>query len=295
MATELKQAIRRAFERAAHTYDHSAFLQREVARRLDEHLEEMKISPRVILDAGCGTGSGFPLLSRRFPEAEVVALDLAHSMLCQARQAQISSGWRGWWGRVAAQRRGRLLPLCADIEHLPLARHSLDMVWSSLSLQWVDLPRAFHEFQRVLKPGGLLLFASLGPDTLHELRAAGQGVDGHARVNDFVDMHDVGDALVAAGFSHPVMEMERLTLTYQELRALLFDLKGIGARTIMAGRRDGLMGKGAWAQLQANYERFRQDGRLPATYEVVYGHAWAGQPNKLADGRQIIEFRKRLE
>lgn len=293
MATELKRAIRRAFERAAQTYDRSAFLQREVARRLDEHLEEMQISPQLILDAGCGTGFGFPLLARRFPEADVVALDLAHAMLCQARQEHASHGWRSWWERLAAPRRGRFAPLCADIEHLPLARQSVDMVWSSLSLQWVDLSRAFLEFQRVLKPGGLLLFASLGPDTLQELRAAGQGTDGRSRVNDFVDMHDVGDALVAAGFSHPVMEMERLTLTYEALRALLADLKGIGARTIVAGRRDGLMGKQAWAQLQSNYERFRQDGRLPATYEIVYGHAWAGRQDKLADGRQIIEFRKR--
>jgi malonyl-CoA O-methyltransferase len=293
MAEGGKHAVRMAFERAARAYDRSAFLQQEVARRLDEHLDEMKIQPGLILDAGCGTGYGVPLLQARFPKARILGMDLAHAMAAQtALRHGRPGGWRSlmpWLG----VRRAPVNTICADLEQLPLRRDSLDMVWSSLTLQWVDLPKAFHEVNRVLKPGGLFLFASLGPDTLQELRSASQGLDGHAHVNRFIDMHDVGDALVHAGFSNPVMEMERITLTYGDLKGLLADIKGIGAQTVLEGRRGGLMGKGAWAALERNYEAFRRDGRLPATYEVVYGHAWAGRQDKLADGRQIIEFRRR--
>ena len=288
-----KHAMRQAFERAAASYDRSAFLQQEVARRLDDHLEGIQIQPQMILDAGCGTGFGVPLLRTRFPKARILGLDLAHGMLAQARrQHGQPGGWRGLVSRLTSQT-SPFSALCADLEQLPLHRDSLDMVWSSLTLQWVDLDRTFREVNRVLRPGGLFLFASLGPDTLQELRAASQDLDGHAHVNRFIDMHDVGDALVQAGFANPVMEMERITLTYEDLRGLLADIKGIGAQTVLGDRRGGLMGKAAWASMVRNYEGFRRDGRLPATYEVVYGHAWAGRQDKLEDGRQIIEFRKR--
>lgn len=293
MAEGRRHAVRQAFERAAGTYDRSAFLQQEVARRLDEHLEEMKLEPGLILDAGCGTGFGVPLLRARFPKARILGMDLAHGMVLQTvRQHGRPAGWRGMVSRLVSQA-STLTAVCADLEHLPLQRDSLDMVWSSLTLQWVDLPKVFQEVNRVLKPGGLFLFASLGPDTLQELRAASQALDGHTHVNRFIDMHDVGDALVQAGFANPVMEMERITLTYDDLRSLLGDIKGIGAQTVLEGRRGGLMGKQAWAKLAQNYEVFRREGRLPATYEVVYGHAWAGRQDRLEDGRQIIEFKKR--
>jgi len=293
MAEDRKQAVRRAFERAAADYDRFAFLQQEVARRLDEHLDEMKLSPEVILDAGCGTGFGVPLLRARFPQARLLALDLAHGMVAQARQRHAPpAGWRRWLS-PRSTRHTPLIALCGDLEQLPLRQDGLDVVWSSLTLQWVDLPRAFAEVNRVLKPGGLFLFATLGPDTLRELRAASEGLDGHAHVNRFIDMHDVGDALVRAGFANPVMEMEHITLTYADLKGVLLDIRGIGAQTVLAGRRSGLMGKQAWAALARNYEAFRREGRLPATYEVVYGHAWAGRQDRRTDGRQVIEFRKR--
>lgn len=288
-----KHAVRQAFERAAATYDRSAFLQQEVARRLDEHLEEMKVEPELILDAGCGTGFGVPLLRARFPKARILGMDLAHGMAAQTvRQHGRPSGWRSMLARLVSPS-SSLTAVCADLEQLPLQRGCLDMVWSSLTLQWVDLPKAFREVNRVLKPGGLFVFASLGPDTLQELRAASRELDGHAHVNRFIDMHDVGDALMQAGFANPVMEMEHITLTYEDLRGLLADIKGIGAQTVLEGRRGGLMGKQAWATLARNYEAFRREGRLPATYEVVYGHAWAGRQDKLEDGRQIIEFKRR--
>jgi len=296
MNETVKLAIRTSFERAAATYDEAAFLQQEVARRLDDHLDGVKIEPQRILDAGCGTGFGASLLRARFPRADVVGLDLAQAMLRQALARQRGGAWE--------KLRARLMPntpqfqaLCGDLEQLPLASASLDMVWSSLALQWVGggiagLQASFEELRRVLRPGGLLIFASFGPDTLRELRAASADVDGHQHVNRFIDMHDVGDALVHAGFGNPVMEMERITLTYADLAALLHDLKQIGAHTVLEGRRAGLMGKSAWRRLRDNYEAFRQQDRLPATYEVVYGHAWAERARTLADGRQIVEFRR---
>lgn len=292
MNEALKRAIRRSFEAAADTYDDAAFLQQEIARRLDDHLEGIKLDPRVILDAGCGTGYALPLLQARYPGARLIGMDLAHAMAVRARERQSRpGGLRGWLARLApmASAPGAL---CADIERLPLARDSLDMIWSSLALQWVSDPLvAFREANRVLKPGGLFMFATLGPDTLMELRAASADLDGHRHVNRFIDMHDLGDALVHAGFSNPVMEMERITLTYETLPGLLRDLKAIGAQTVVEDRRAGLMGKREWRRLSDNYERFRNDGRLPATYEVVYGHAWAGAKDRLEDGRQVIQWK----
>ncbi len=293
----IKRAIRLSFERAAAHYDEAAFLQQEVARRLDDHLDGIKIEPQRILDAGCGTGFGTSLLRTRYPRADVVGLDLAQSMLQQAAARLRGSVWEKLRARLMPSV-PHFAPLCADIERLPLARASFDLAWSSLALQWVGggvagLQASFKEMHRVLRPGGLFIFASFGPDTLQELRAASADVDGHQHVNRFIDMHDVGDALVHAGFSNPVMEMERITLTYADLSALLRDLKAIGAHTVLEGRRAGLMGKSAWRQLLLNYETFRQNERLPATYEVVYGHAWAERAQKLEDGRQIIEFRNK--
>jgi malonyl-CoA O-methyltransferase len=289
----VKRAIRLSFQRAADRYDEAAFLQQEVARRLDDHLDGVKIAPQRILDSGCGTGFGTNLLRARYPRADVFGLDLAEAMLHQAAARLRGSVWEKLRARLMSNV-PNFVPLCGDIERLPLARASFDMAWSSLALQWVgDVAATFKEVHRVLRPGGLFIFASFGPDTLKELRAASLGVDDHQHVNRFIDMHDVGDALVHAGFSNPVMEMENITLTYGDLPALLRDLKAIGAHTVLEGRRTGLMGKQAWRRLLLNYETFRQAGRLPATYEVVYGHAWAEPARRLEDGRQVIEFRGR--
>lgn len=294
MDEHLKRAIRRSFERAAAHYDEAAFLQQEVARRLDERQDGMRIAPRRILDAGCGTGYGAALLRARHAEARIVGLDLAEAMLARARSRHQGGFWRRLRQRLGYAAPG-FQPLCGDLENLPLARAGVDMVWSSLALQWLETPdAAFREMYRVLQADGLFMFASFGPDTLKELRAASADIDGHQHVNRFIDLHDLGDALVHAGFVNPVMEMEHITLTYADLPALLRDLKAIGAHTVLHDRRAGLMGKAAWNRLAKNYEAFRQDdGRLPATYEVVYGHAWAGRPKTPQDGRQVIEFRKR--
>lgn len=289
-----KRAIRAAFERAAPHYDQAAFLQREVARRLDERLAVMKIAPAAILDAGCGTGFALPLLQARYPQARLIGLDLALAMLAQtrARYGQ-PPGWRSWLSRLTS-RASPLTLVCGDIERLPLARDSIDLVWSNLTLQWVgDLEATVREVHRVLRPGGLFAFSTFGPDTLKELRQAFAGIDGYAHVNRFTDLHDIGDMLVYAGFANPVMEMEFITLTYADLGSMLRELKAIGADTVLEGRRMGLMGRRLWQRVSDNYERLRRDGRLPATFEVIYGHAWAGRKDRLEDGRQVIELKIR--
>ena len=283
-----KSRVRASFDRAAATYDRAAVLQREVCDRMATRLDLIRHAPARVLDAGSGTGYGAGLLRARYPEAQVTEMDLAPSMLRASRDKQLPQGrLRRLFARAPAL-------VCADLEQLPLASGSLDMVWSSLALQWLNTPDAvLAEFHRVLRVDGLLMFATLGPDTLKELRQAFAGIDGATHVNQFIDMHDMGDALVRAGFATPVMDVERIVLTYDEVKAVMRDLKAIGAHNATAGRGRGLMGRQAWQRIEAAYDRLRQDGRLPATYEVVYGHAWrpAARPRrKLDDGRDIIEF-----
>jgi len=276
-----KKQVRRAFSRAAPRYDAAAVLQREVCTRMLEKLDYIKLKPARLLDVGSGTGWGTRQLSERYPAAEIIALDIAIGML------QVARGTAGWWRKLFAGKRERFL--CADVEALPITSNSVEMVWSNLAMQWCnDLPATFSELNRVIKAEGLLMFSTFGPDTLQELRAAFHGVDGYNHLNRFADMHDIGDMLVAAGFADPVMEMEKLTLTYADAKAVMQDLRNIGAHNATAGRAPGMMGRAAWQRVTENYERLRRDGKLPATFEIIYGHAWKPAPKAAADGRAII-------
>ena len=280
--------MRRAFSRAAAGYDASAVLQREVCTRMLERLEYIKLKPARLLDAGSGTGWGGRHLAERYPDAQIISLDIAIGMLQNAKSHA------GWWQKLFGG--GRQLAVCADVEALPLAGNSIEMMWSNLALQWCnDLPETFVELHRVLKVEGLLMFSTFGPDTLKELRQAFSGVDDKNHLNRFADMHDVGDMLVQAGFSEPVMDMEYITLTYEDVRSVLQDLKAIGAHNTTQGRPQGLMGKSAYGRLLENYEKLRQGGKLPATYEIVYGHAWKPTPRVTRDGAAIIKTSFRVK
>ncbi len=257
-----KQQARRAFSRAADHYDEVAALQREIGQRMIERLEAVRMQPELILDLGAGTGIASAELGRRYRKARVLALDFAFPMLLHARR------------RGSFLRKPRCL--CADLEQLPLADGCVDLIYSNAAIQWSnDLGQAFREFLRVLKPGGLLMFSTFGPDTLKELRLAWSTADGFSHVSRFPDMHDVGDALVRARFADPVMDVDRMTLTYQDVDGLMRDLKVLGAHNVTQGRLRGLTGKGRMQAMRAAYESFRSEGLLPASYEVVYGHAWA--------------------
>ncbi|WP_440026076.1 malonyl-ACP O-methyltransferase BioC [Chromobacterium amazonense] len=289
-----KARVRASFEKAAASYDSAAVLQREVSDRMAERLDYIKHQPAVILDAGAGTGYGAAHLRQRYPQARVIELDLAHAMLLASRErAREGDGLLKKLFKPSQP-----WQINADIEKLPLADDSVDMIWSNLTIQWINVPdKMFAELRRVLKPDGLLMFSTLGPDTLFELRGAFAGIDGATHVNQFIDMHDIGDALMRAGFAEPVMDMEKIVLTYDDAKAVMRDLKAIGAHNATAGRGRGLMGKQAWRKVEEAYECHRRDGKLPASYEVVYGHAWKGTGKKLAkmtdDGRQVIEFVKK--
>ena len=280
-----KRTIRRSFERAAATYDSAAVLQNEICRRMLARLEYIKLDPATILDAGCGTGNAVAGLLARYPRARLIALDIAFEMVRRA------GARRPWWRKLLGR---RLDGVCGDMERMPLAAARLDLVWSNLALQWSNEPqRTCSELARVLKPGGLLMFSSFGPDTLKELRAAYQGADRHTHVHRFIDMHDVGDLLVQCGFTDPVMDVETVTMTYADVRELMRDLKAIGARNATLGRPAALSGKSLLAKVTQHYETFRREGRLPATFEVVYGHAWKPQARVSPTGRPVIEIMSR--
>lgn len=259
-----KRRIATSFDRAAQSYDRHDFLQREVAARAIERLDYISLLPSRIIDIGSGTGRCARALAGRYKRAQLVQCDLALGMLQQARSQE-----RRFFSRQRF--------VAGDVERLPFADARFQLAFSSLALQWCqDLEAAFREVRRCLEVGGLFMFTTLGPDTLRELRKAWATVSDAPNVNQFLDMHDIGDTLVRAGFGDPVMETEYLTVPYEDVITLMRDLKGIGASNSHADRARGMLGRHRLAALAAAYEgERRQDGSLPATYEVVYGHAWA--------------------
>jgi len=281
---------RRAFERAARRGDDAAVLQSEVEKRMLERLDLVRLVPGRILDAGCGTGRGLRLLRERYPGADVLGVDFAHAAV---RLASRTESLAGRMRRLL--RRASSGHVCADFARLPLAAGAVDLVWSNLALAWAEDPlAALREFQRVLAPGGLLMFSSYGPDTLKELRSAFPDAPKARRVHAFVDMHDVGDMLVACGFAAPVMDAETITLTYPGVDDLARDLRASGQTCAACDRARFLTGPGAWRRMLAAYEGARAQGRLPATVEIVYGHAWKGEPHVASDGRQIVKWTKKI-
>ncbi len=258
-----RPALVRGFNRAAPGYESVAVLQRTVAERLIEHLDLLRIRPRRILDAGSGTGWGARLLARRFRRVPLLQLDLSADMLKEARRRV--SRW---------SRRHRFL--CADVSRLPLADGSIDLIYCNLVLHWCnDLYAVLAEMRRVLCREGLLLFSTCGPDTLRELRQSWARIDDLPHVNCFMDMHDIGDALIRAGLQEPVVESEHLTLSYAGSRELMSELRRMGVSNVLQGRRHSLIGRAKFQRMQREYERYRQpDGRLPATFEITYAHSW---------------------
>ncbi|VAW52085.1 Malonyl-[acyl-carrier protein] O-methyltransferase [hydrothermal vent metagenome] len=278
-----QKRVRSAFDRAAEKYQQVAVLQTEVCNRLLEKLEIVKIKPQMILDAGTGTGAAIPALFARYKKAQIVTLDLSENMLLKANQ-------HGNFLRAPQA-------VCGDIEKLPFTDDSFDLIFSSLSMQWCnDLNAAFVEAKRVLKPGGLYVFTTFGPDTLKELRHSWSTADKKNHVNQFVDMHDIGDALLQDGFAEPVMEAEMLTVTYNTVDALMHDLKAIGANVTSSESKinsKGLGGKAMLKTVRESYEKYRQNDLLPATYEIIYGHAWKTNTDSTKDNtnkQRLVDF-----
>jgi malonyl-CoA O-methyltransferase len=269
---------RRRFDRAARTYAAATPLEAEIGQRMLARLDYVRVTPRRILDAGAGPAREADALLARYPGASLVALDASQAMLEAGRRRR---GWRDWLRRAAPR-----LPVAADFAHLPLAGGCIDLLWSNMALHWaVAQDAVLREFARVLAPNGLLMFSTLGPDTLKELRRAA----GAAQVHSFVDMHDLGDVLVAAGFAAPVMDAEIITLTYADPEGLIADLRRSGQTSARADRARGLRGRSFLARLHAALLAQADGGRVAATFEVVYGHAWRGEKRRSADGRAVIQ------
>jgi malonyl-CoA O-methyltransferase len=273
-----RRALARAFGRAGERYDAAAALQATVREELLTRLDYFKLAPKVVLDLGCGTARGAVALRARFRHARVLGVDLAPGMLQAARQqtrSWLTPPWR------------RLPLLCADACALPIANGSVDLIYSNLMLQWCDdLPRVFAELQRVLRPGGLLLFSSFGSETLQELRGAWADTDQAPHVNLFTDMPGLGQALGLAGFAEPVLDRELLLEHQPSVPALMAALRAIGAGNALADRRRTLTGPARVRAMQARYEALRQPAGLPVTWELLYGAAFAGaaRPGQQAAG-----------
>lgn len=287
-------AARRAFARAAGGVTQADFLAREAESRMAERLDYLKFSPVRILDLGCGRGASLDLLASRYPMAGIIGIDASVRSLARSQSERgIGARLKRWIGRRPGT--GMRATCCADMMQLPLAASSASMIWSNLALAWVlDPAAAFTEFARVLEPGGLLMFSTYGPDTLRELREAFAGIDSYSHTLRFVDMHDLGDMMAASGFATPVVDMQVITLTYPDVGGLVRDLRATGETNVAADRRRGLLAPSAWRRMTQAYEARRRDGRLPATIELVFGHAWKAETRResgrLPDGRSPIRF-----
>lgn len=264
-----KSRVRKQFNSAAGTYENFDFLQQEVSNRLFDRLQDILVSPRLILDLGSGTGRAGDLLEKSFKKSKVINLDIAEDMLIRARDKK----------KYSIFRRQRFL--CGDIEAIPLKPNIADLVYSNLAIQWCpNLRLAFRAVKDVLKPGTIFIFSTLGPDTLRELREVFSTYSDMPHVNTFLDMHDVGDILSSSGFSDPVIESEEITVNYDSAAGLLRDLKGIGASNADSERRKSLTGPTRMRKILKEYEKYRCNDKIPATYEVILGHAWAVKSEK---------------
>ena len=313
-----RQHIQKHFNHAAPSYDEAAILQKTVAERIDERLELTTVEPKTILDLGAGTGLLTEKIIKRYPKANIFAVDLSTKMLEIAAPRLQTPRWAILPNKLNHFLQNCTLTKCfasrkaakqinADVYQLPFANNSVDLIVSNLMLQWCDdLDSVFMEFRRVLRKEGLIMFTTFGPDTLKELKQAWQTADtNYEHVNNFIDMHDIGDALIRSGFGQPVMDMEIFTLTYDKSIGVLKDLKAIGATNANKQRPTGLMGKQRFAHMLNAYDELRNpvDNKVPATYEVVHGHAWAAQeivkgPNRDKSGHieiSLDEFAKQLK
>lgn len=289
-----RTAVRRQFDRRARD-DGADFLLREVEGRMLERLDLIRLSPGRVLDVGCGLGQGSRRLRARWPQAQVVGLDLSQSRVARAAQLDRPAA-QGWLQSMARRLTPARTPapqssvswVVGDAHSLPLASESVDLVWSNGVLHWFDdVPAALAEWRRVIRPDGLLMFTALGVDTLTELRTAGAGP-----MTGLPDMHDIGDALLAAGFAEPVMDTERLTVTWQDPAIMLRELRALGGDA-RRSRPPGLATpRRRAAALRALAERAAASGGpLAVTFEVIHGHAWRGRPKADAQDWAPLEFR----
>lgn len=273
--TLIRRDVQRRFDRAAAAFDGADFVHRAAADGLLERLSPTRVDAATIVDLGAATGALSRELARRYRRSRVVSVDFSHNMLARSR------AHRSRWSRIRELR--------ADACRLPFPNDSVDLVCANLLLPWLDQPDAcLAEVARILRRDGLFVFSSLGPDSLAGLRSAWDGIDDHEHVNRFVDMHDVGDALVRNGLRDPVLDVDFLNVSYRDCRALYRDLTNTGARNCLAGRRRGLTGRRALREMERRLPRGDEDGAVLLALELVYGHAW-GTELPSAPGEVFID------
>lgn len=255
------QEVYRIFQTAVSTYDQASFFYREAGDRLVEQLEWMRITPVLWIDLGMGTGYITQQLQKKYPYAQGIGLDLAPAMLHYARAHSFEAAW---WS------------ICGEANRLPIQENTVDLVVSHLMLPWCnEVDVIFREFYRILKPGGLLLFSTFGPDTLQEVRASWAEVDENPHVHLFFDAHDLGDFLKYTGFLDPVMQTEWLTGLYPDINKLHQDLKQTGSTNILQNRSRNLLGRERYLRFLKAYAQYRHaTGQWPVTFEFIYGHCW---------------------
>lgn len=273
----VKQDIAQSFSKAALSYDSAALFQRIAGQRLLERLDFFTLEPAAILDVGCGTGFFTRKLSQRYPQARITGIDVAQGMIDFCRQQSDGESY-----------------ICADACQLPVAENSYDLIFSNLTIQWIEnLPELFQELNRVLKKDGLLLFTTLGPDTLYELKQSWASVDNYQHVNNFLDMHHVGDAMLGATLLDPVVDNEPVIIGYEKVMDLMRDLKNIGAHNLDHNRNLGLTSPRKLKKMMSFYQQFAlDDHQLPATYELIYGHAFGSGKRALNYHEYIVELAK---
>ncbi|MDI9819093.1 MULTISPECIES: malonyl-ACP O-methyltransferase BioC [unclassified Legionella] len=262
------------FNKHAAEYEQAAKVQHEIGERLFERLYYLKIKPRYVLDLGCGTGLFISKLKKLYPQAEVVGVDLACAMLREAKKKQ---GWRRKWPLINA-----------DMGQLPFPSGLFDLIFTNQVVHWSSMESVFREINRVMNRQGCLMFSTLGPDTFKELKQAWLEADHYAHTNEFMDMHDIGDCLLREYFIDPVVDMEILAVHYSDLKQLLISLKAQGVRNINRKRNEGLTGKQSWQAFEKAYQTLCTNDKYPLTYEVIYGHAWKGEQQRLEQGIETL-------
>lgn len=265
---------------------------------MHERLSLIKIDPQQIVDAGCGEGADLAVLTDLFRAAQIIGVDASPSMLKAAFDTHKAASFSvnrllSKWlpAKLLGENANNSGLLCADFAQLPFPPNAVDMIWSNLALHWHPQPdRVFAEWRRILRVDGLLMFSCFGPDTFKEVRAAFGLVDSRPHTLPFVDMHDFGDMLVDAGFSTPVMDMETITVTYDSVDNMMRDVRACGGNPL-TNKQIGLLGRNAWKRVAQGIEQHRRpDGKLPLTFEIIYGHAFRPAPKVTASGETIIRL-----
>jgi len=258
-----KNIKRVAFNKSAHSYDKHSMLQELISKKLLVRLSQLNIFPKNILDLGSGTGLNGLYFDKKYKKSHIINYDFAENMLVNARKKKpnIIKNILG---------RNKLSYVCGDIEELCFAPNSFDLIWSSSALQWCnDLPKILSMIETILRPGGLFIFSSFGPNTLKELRM----IDNNS-VNMFTDINSITNMLVSNKLLNPLLDAEDFIISYSTIEKFFKDIKGIGASSSSSQLSKGLGGKSKIIKIKKAYEKLRVEGKLPVTYEVIYGHAW---------------------